>query len=430
MFEIDWRTPHLWRKTSKEPHRARPALKGEIAADFVVVGAGFTGLSSALALAEAGLDVVVLEGDEVGAAASGRNNGLLVPHHSKASPGEIVHAFGKVRGDRYNRLVAGAALAGFALIERHGIQCDAVRQGWIQPAHAPRALARVRQFHDEWRALGARVEWLDEATVTRRVGSHYLGGWQAADGGHVNPYALAQGMAACVIRAGARLFEGSKVIAMARDGARWRLSTPGGTVTARQVLLATNALTGRFWPGLAQALIPLQVFQAATGPVPEHLRQEILPGNPAVSDTRRDIRAFHYDADFRIVTGGTHTSWHRAAPRGLARTSRMLARAFPQLGPAPRVTEYWEGVFAVVPDRRPRLMRLAPGVVFAGIYSGRGVALALALGQQIGAWLAGHLGDDQMPLPVTDLRRVFAHPLAVQLARRIHPLHRLQDRWS
>lgn len=430
MFEIDWRRPHLWRKTSKEPHIDRPALSGDAEADVAVVGGGFTGLSSALALAELGLRTVLLEGNEIGSAASGRNNGLLVPHHSKAAPSEIVETYGRVIGERYNAMVAGAARAGFELMERHGIRCDAVRRGWIQPAHSPQALARVRKFHDEWQAFGCAVEWLDAAAVTERVGSRYLGGWQATEGGHVNPYALAQGLAAAVERAGATVHENAKVEKAERDGAGWRLSTAGGSVRAKQVLLATNALTGAFWPKLSQALIPLQVFQAATEPVPEELRREILRDNPAVSDTRRDIRAFHYDVDFRIATGGTHTVWHRAEQRGLAKASRMLAEAFPQLGPAPKVMEYWEGVFAVVPDRKPRLMRLAPGVVFAGVYSGRGVALALSLGQRIGAWLAGNATDAEMPLPVTDLRRVFAHPVAVQVARRIHPLHRVQDRRS
>ena len=177
MFEIDWRTPHLWRKTSKEAHIDRAPLRGEVEADVVVVGGGSTGLSSALALAEARVRTIVLEGNEIGSAASGRNNGLLVPHHSKASPSEIVHAFGPVVGERYNALVAGAARAGFDLMERHGIRCDAVRRGWIQPAHSPQALARVRKFHDEWRAFGCAVEWLD--AEADRTGRQPLSRWLA-----------------------------------------------------------------------------------------------------------------------------------------------------------------------------------------------------------------------------------------------------------
>jgi glycine/D-amino acid oxidase-like deaminating enzyme len=108
----------------------------------------------------------------------------------------------------------------------------------------------------------------------------------------------------------------------------------------------------------------------------------------------------------------------------------MLAQAFPALGGEPKLEEYWEGVFAVVPDRKPRLMRLAPGIVFGGIYSGRGVALSLSLGRKMGQWAAGTLSDDDMPLPVTSLRLVPMQPAAVQVARHIHPWHRIQDRFS
>lgn len=430
MFKIDWQTPHLWRKTSKEPHVARARLSGEREVDVAVVGAGFTGLSTALAMAEAGLSVSVLEGDEVGSAASGRNNGLLIPHHSKATPSEIVAALGRTKGERYNALVAESSRTAFDLMARHGIRCDAVQKGWIQPAHSAQTLARVRKFHDEWKALGADVAWLDAAEATYRIGASYLGGWIANEGGHVNPYALTQGLAAAVERAGALLFEHALVTSVTREGAGWRLKTDQGSVAARQVLLATNALTGAFWPKLAQAVIPVQVYHVASEPIPEPVRDTILRGDPAVSDTRRDLRYFHYDADFRIVTGGTHTVWPNARARGLAATRRMLADVFPQLGPELKTSEYWEGVFGMVLDRKPRLMRLAPGVVFAGIYSGRGVALSLALGQKVGAWLAGKLTDDEMPLPVTGLRRVPAHPIAVQVARRVHPLHRIQDRFS
>ena len=431
MFEIDWRTPHLWAQISKEPVRARPALTGEHHADVAIIGGGYTGLSTALSLAEAGLRTIVIEANAIGSAASGRNNGLVIPHHSKGSPTEIRSALGPVHGPRYNDLVRDAARDAFTLIRERQIRCDAVDRGWIQPAHSPEALARVRTVFEQWRAEGAAVEWLDPDAVGERVGSRYLGGWQASNGGHVNPFALAQGLARAAEAAGARIVEGSRVTTLRRDERIWRLGTADGSVEAEQVFLATNALTDKIWPGLAQTLIPVQIYQAATAPVPDDLRRRILAANPAVSDTRRDLRAFHYDADGRIVTGGTLMTWRgRPRLRAEAAVRRMLAQAFPLLGPEPVIEHYWEGVFAAVPDRLPRLMRLAPGLTFGGVYSGRGVAASLSLGRRIGAWLAERSTDDAMPLPVTDLRRVPFHPVAVQVARRIHSLHRWQDRRS
>jgi glycine/D-amino acid oxidase-like deaminating enzyme len=196
------------------------------------------------------------------------------------------------------------------------------------------------------------------------------------------------------------------------------------------VVLATNALTGDIWPALRRTLIPFKVFQAATEPLSEALRAQILVGDPAVSDMRNDLRYFHYDRDNRLVSGGTHTFWRDEESRGRAKVADLLGRAFQAFGGRPRIVEYWSGVFAVVPDRRPRLYRLAPGLVFGGVYSGRGVALSLSLGQEIGRWAAGRLSDEQMSLPVTGMKRVPFHPVAVQVANRTHPWNRIKDAYG
>lgn len=430
MFEIDWKTPHLWRKNAEGPEKRYPALTGDATVDVVVVGGGFTGLAASIAARGAGLKVMLLEGNEIGSAASGRNNGLLISHHSKSSPSEIEAALGPVYGPRYNALVAEAAPIAFERMRQYGIACDQVQKGWIQPAHSPQALQRVRKFYEEWKAFGQEATWLAAADVLDQVGSRYEGGWLLHNSGHVNPYAAVMGFASAAASQGVDIRENSKVTAITRHGLRWRLTTTQGSVTADQVILATNALTGKFWPELDHAMIPVQVYQGATAPIPPELRSNILKNNPAVSDTRRDIRAFHYDRNFRIATGGTHTVWFDARERGIASLRRRLADAFPQLGPDPKVEEYWEGVLAVVPDRKPRLMRLAPGILFGGIYSGRGVALSISFGEKMGLLAAGKLDDAAMPIPVTDLRRVPYHPVAVQVARRIHVLHRVQDKFS
>jgi len=427
MFEIDWKTPHLWRKNYGPDRQAYPSLEGEVTVDLAVVGGGFTGLSAAIAASGAGLKVIMLEGDEIGAAASGRNNGLVLSHHSKAAPSEIEAAFGPQYGRRYNELVAGAAARAFDRFREYGIDCDQVQRGWIQPAHSPQALARVRKFYEEWKAFGQEVAWLDAATVSDEVGARYHGGWFIRNNGHINPYAAVSGFAAAASRQGVDIRENAKVTGITRDNQRWRLMTEKGSVSAEKVLVASNALTGKFWPQLNQAMIPVQVYQGATAPLPPDLRKLILKNNSAVSDTRRDIRAYHYDRNFRITTGGTHTTWFNARARGIASLQRKLTEAFPQLGANPVVEEYWEGVLAVVPDRKPRLMRLGPNIMFGGIYSGRGVALSISFGEKMGLWAASKLDDGQMPIPVTGLRLVPQHAVAVQVARRIHPLHRWQD---
>ena len=427
MFELDWKTPHLWRKTAK----VRPAsqeLQGDHHTDVLVVGGGFTGLAAALGARDSGVDVVLLEGNEIGSAASGRNNGLVISHHSKASPSEFETAFGREIGERFNRMVADSAGVAFGLMQRFGIDAHQVQGGWIQPAHTETTLARARKFHDEWKAFGANVSWLDREEISARIGSPYLGGWIVHNSGHINPFAMTIGLADALTREGVSIFENSRATRIEKAASGWRVRTAKGSVTAREVILATNALTGDIWPGLKRTLIPFKVFQAATDPLPEDVRAKILVGNPAVSDMRNDLRYFHYDCDNRLVSGGTHTFWHNEADRGLAKVSRMLGKAFSAFGGEPRMSEYWHGTFAVVPDRQPRLYRLAPGLVFGGIYSGRGVALSMSLGQELGRWAAGRRTDAQMPLPVTGMKPVPFHPIATQVANRMHAWNRFQDR--
>jgi glycine/D-amino acid oxidase-like deaminating enzyme len=431
-MQVDTATPHHWRKISREPDAAtieRPGrLAAEETANLAVIGGGFTGLSAALAAAEAGAAVVLLEADYIGAGASGRNNGMVVPHHSRASPGEIERALGAARGGRYNALVAGAARSLFALIARHGIKCDAVEKGWIQPAHSVATLARARTIHDEWRAFGADVAWLDAATLRERLGGPgYLGGWLAGEGGHINPYALAQGIARAAGGAGVRIHAGQRVSAVQPDGSGWRIAAGGVTLRARQVLIATNALTGAFWPELAKAMIPVKLYQTASRPLGDNLRRTILAGNEGLSDMRREIRAYHYDRDGRLISGGRMMFWNGAPARGRSAVARELKESFPPLGEI-AIDEYWEGIVAVSPDRLPRLMRLAPGVFFCGAYSGRGVALATALGSELGAFLAGRIAEADLPLAVSALASIPAHGFQVLGAQLIRPWHLMLDR--
>ncbi|MCD1262329.1 hypothetical protein B5M44_01410 [Shinella sumterensis] len=427
MFEVDWRTPHLWRKTTAA-RKTSPALIGDIETDVLVVGGGFTGLASALGARDSGTDVVLLEGNEIGSAASGRNNGLVISHHSKASPSEFDKAFGRTHGDRFNALVASAADVAFGLMQRFGIDAHQVQEGWIQPAHTEATCARARQFHDEWRAFGAHVSWLDRDEVTRRVGSPYRAGWMVHNSGHINPFAMTVGLADAVEREGVHIFENTRAVRIERVERGWRVYSTGGSVTASEVILATNALTDDLWPGLKRTLIPMKVFQAATEPLSDGIKAQILVGNPAVSDMHNDLRYFHYDCDGRLVSGATHTFWHDEDRRGRAKVARMLTRTFKALGGEPPIAEYWSGTFAVVPDLTPHLYRLAPGLVFGGVYSGRGVALSMALGQEMGRWAAGRRTDAEMPLPVTAMQPIAFHPVAVQVANRMHVWNRLKDR--
>src|SRR6185437_12287766 len=274
-FRIDPAAP-VWQRTTLEPRTAQPPLATDIDVDVCVVGGGYTGLSAALGVASAGMRVAVLEAATIGSGSSGRNVGAVLAQHSRSSPREVIARLGPARGERYNELVADAARRVFALVATHSIRCDAIIQGWIQPAHCPSALHRIRQFHDEWRAFGARVAWLDRGEVADVLGATgYLGGWETSQAGHINPHALATGLARACEQAGARIFENTQALSLTRLVAKWHIGTRHGNVFAREVFLATNAFTDNLWPTLAATLIPVQIYAVATNPVPPDVRAAV-----------------------------------------------------------------------------------------------------------------------------------------------------------
>lgn len=160
MFEVDWKTRHLWRKTTSN-RTAAIKLIGDHRTDLLVVGGGFTGMAAALGARDCGADVILLEGNEIGSSASGRNNGLVISHHSKASPSEFEAIYGKKIGAKFNQMVAESGAVAFGLMHRFGIDAHQVQNGWIQPAHNMATLQRARQFYDEWKSLGADVQWME-----------------------------------------------------------------------------------------------------------------------------------------------------------------------------------------------------------------------------------------------------------------------------
>jgi glycine/D-amino acid oxidase-like deaminating enzyme len=415
----------LWAASAK-PAPPLPALATRHEATVAVVGGGFTGLSAALHLAERGAAVALVEQGEIGHGASGRNNGQVIPHYTIYTPADIAARLGPEQGERLNRLIGDSATFTFDLIRRHRIDCDAVQQGWMQPAHSESRVARSRLLTKQWSERGAAVEFLDRRRTAEMLGtSDYFGAWMAHSGGHINPLGFARGLARAATAAGARIFVNSPARHVTRDGNRWRIDTPGGSLIADKLLLATNAYTDRLWPGLRRSLIPVRSYQIATKPLGDNVRRTIIPGNQAVSDTRGDLRFFHYDAVGRLVTGSGHILWHRAEARARRDRAASLQSVFPMLGEV-EFDYYWEGQIAVTPDRLPRLFELAPDAYAALAYSGRGVAFATALGPVIAEWLLG-AAPYVLPLPVTPLRPIPAHALAKLLSRGMRLMYRWRD---
>ncbi|MDR0251991.1 MAG: FAD-binding oxidoreductase, partial [Brucellaceae bacterium] len=195
-----------WNKTS-EIKPDYPALKGAHEADIVIVGGGFTGLASAMFLAERGKKVIVLEARHIGFGASGRNGGQIIPG-LKHDPEDLLSTYGAEHGRRMIDMVGGSADLVFDLIRRHNIQCAPVRSGWIQAAHSELAKSAVHKRARQWQAQGVEVEILDRSGVTKLSGTdHYLGGWRDPRAGAIQPLDYARGLARVAAANGAVIFE-------------------------------------------------------------------------------------------------------------------------------------------------------------------------------------------------------------------------------
>jgi glycine/D-amino acid oxidase-like deaminating enzyme len=395
-------TRSLWSATAEEPAPPAPPLQGSAKADVAIVGAGFTGLSAALHLAEAGVDALVLEAEEPGFGASGRNGGQVIPG-LKFDPDTLVALLGRERGERLVEIAGGAAEFAFGLIERHAIRCAPVRKGWIQGAHAPSILDTARRRVEQWGRRGAPVRFLDRDEVAELTGTErYCGGWLDERGGTIQPLSYARGLARAALAAGARIHGKSPALRLAREGSGWRLETPSGSVAAERVLIATNGYTGDLWPGLKQSLVPVNSFQVATRPLSDNLRVTLLPGGQPVSDTRRLLRYFRLDPEGRFMMGGRGASHGEGRSALYERLRRAACWLFPQLDGL-EWEFYWSGKVALTADHLPHIHEPAPGVTAALGYNGRGVAMASRMGKLIADHLTG-APPEALGFPITRIR--------------------------
>lgn len=408
--------PSLWSATAPPPP-ATGRLEGQVEADVAIIGAGYAGLSAALHLAEAGRRAVVLEAVDIGHGGAGRNNGMVIPALSRPYPADLRRRFGEERGNRLARLIAGSASFTFDLIRRLGIDCEAVQDGWAQPAHSP-GRARVAQARfEQWRELGADVAYLDRDEFIALTGSpYYHGAWLARTGGHLNPLKYVRGLAAAAVAKGAQVFTRSPAQRIVPDGDAWSVHTAAGRVRAERVIVATDAFADRLLPELRRSIIPVRCYQQATRPLPPDVLAALLPRKLALSDTRSDMHFVRPTLDGRLVTGGGLVSNIQWRPRLDRRIGERLHAMFPAIDPAIAFEYAWYGDVAFTIDFLPHLHELSPGLLSVTGYNGRGVALATTVGRVLAEAIIGQRDSADLDIPRTPLRPLPLHALLRRLA--------------
>lgn len=412
--------PSIWAETAPERIASAPLI-ADAEADTVIVGGGFTGLSAALHLAKRGKRVILLEAKAVGWGASGRNNGQVIPTMTAAEPDAIAARYGDA-GTRFAKLIGKSADVLFSIIREENIAAEAEQTGWFQPAHSPGRVKLSQMRVEAWKRFGFPAEFLDRAATSSLIGSDgWYGGMLNPTGGHVNPLALARGLAKAAEAHGAIIHEQSPVASFKQNGDGWEVRTDKAIVRAKHFLLATNAYTGELReslaPRLARTIVPVLSWQMSTAPLSDNLRATILPGRQAVSDTRGDLRFFRYDARNRLITGGVVMGDFNVAERVKHKAARNLAEAFPALG-EPEITHVWSGYIGMTWDRFPRVHQLGQnGWAWIGC-NGRGVALGVSMGREFARAIDGE-SMRELALPLSQPTVLPMH----KIARRIAPFY-------
>jgi glycine/D-amino acid oxidase-like deaminating enzyme len=396
----------LYRDTA-EPAPPTPPLQGSVLVDIAIVGGGITGLSTALHAAEAGARVVLLEAEDPGFGASGRNGGQVNPG-LKLDPETVERDFGPDLGRRMNALAGAAPSLVFDLIDRHRIACDARRNGTLRAAVRPKHAAAIRTTVDQFARRGAPVEYLQRAGIAALTGTErYVGAMLDRRGGDLNPLSFARGLAQAAIGAGAAVHGGTRVSRATREAGAWRLDTAGGSVVASHVVLATNGYTDRLWPDLRRTIVPLFGAIAASDRLPDTLARAIMPSRSVLYESGAITVYYRIDSGQRLLIGGRGPMREIHCVGAIPHLLAYARKLWPVLAGV-RWTHAWGGRLAMTRDHYPHVHEPAPGVVVSVGYNGRGVAMATAMGAQ----LARRIMQPDVPIdmPVTDMKTIALHP--------------------
>ena len=371
-----------------------PPLAGEEVADVCIIGGGFSGLNTAIELAERGFSVVLLEARKIGWGASGRNGGQLI-----RGVGHGVEQFEPVIGKDGVRQLKLMGLEAVQIVrqrvEKYGIDCD-LTWGYCDLANKASDVEGFREDYEELKSLGYTHELrlVPQEEMRSIVGADcYVGGMVDMGSGHLHPLNLALGEAAAAQSLGVRLFEDSQVTHI-DYGAEVRVRTAKGSVRAKTLVIGCNAYQNGLNHYLDGKVLPAGSYVIATEPLPAELAHELLPQNMAVCDQRVALDYYRLSADNRLLFGGAcHYSGRDPADIAAYMQPKML-KVFPHLADV-RIDYQWGGMIGIGANRLPQIGRLPgqPNVYFAQAYSGHGVNATHLAGKLLAEAIAGQQGS-------------------------------------
>jgi gamma-glutamylputrescine oxidase len=357
----------------------RPQLTGEQRCDVCVVGAGFTGISTALSLAEKGKRVIVVEGSRIGFGASGRNGGQIVNSFNR----DIDYIF-KSYGEDIGQKMAKMAFAGSELIrhriEKYNIDCD-LKHGNLFAACNPKQFEDLKAKKALWESHGHNeLELLSASSIQDHIGSdRYAGGLLDRKGGHIQPLNLVLGQAKAFEELGGQIFEDSEVIRL-EQGKPGRVVTKQGVVVADTIVVAGNAYMFGLLPEVEKKAMPCGTQVIATEPLPEDIQKKLLPTGHCVEDCNYLLDYYRLSGDGRLIYGGGTTYGARDPGKIESIIVPKMLKTYPILQNV-KIDFAWTGNFLLTMMRMPQVGKIGDNLYYAQGYSGHGVTNSHLMGE-------------------------------------------------
>jgi len=383
-----------------------PPLDGIRSADVLIIGAGITGLSAALHLAQAGTSVCVLDGGDIGWGASGRNGGQVNPG-LKLPPSAVIKRFGSSVGSRLVQAAWSAPDLVFDLIKTHQLACDARRGGTVRAAPSTAQIPALLALTAECEALGRSVAWLDAPQICGLSGTTYAAGMIDHCGGQLNPLAYTLELGRVAATYGAALHTHSHVGALRREGGRWRAETATGAVLADHVVFATNGYTDGLWDRLRRSIVPVFSAIVATEPLDATVCETILSEGSVLYEVGHITTYYRVDSHGRLLFGGRSGLADASGPDAFPGLKARAVQMWPMLAGC-SFTHGWNGQVAITTDDLPHWHEPMPGVFAALGYNGRGIAMATLMGRELARRIEG-AGRDTLLLPPTPISAIPLH---------------------
>lgn len=369
------------------PFAAQPPLEGDQQCDVCVIGGGFTGLAAALACAEKGMRVILIEADRIGHGASGRNGGQMIPGLNSYGA-DLEASYGRETARDLYRLAASARDRVHRRIVRHSIDCD-LRHGHVHLAAKREhfdAFRREADFANDLLGAGSAILVPPDSIADHVAVAGYYGAILTPAGGHMHPMKYLYGLAAAARAAGVQICENSRALSVAAGGAAV-IETARGRVTAPHAILACDSDMADIAPRIARTTMPVLNYIIATEPLGSARAAALIPSGAAVSDSRFVLNYFRLSADDRMLFAGGE-KYSPQPPRDIAAFVRpYMLKLFPSLADA-AIDYAWGGTVGITVNRLPHFGRSGP-LLYAHGYSGQGVLLATLAGEVMADAIGG-----------------------------------------